>query len=174
MTIVNLKEIYLKSDIKFSSLRKLILDMKESKLSLGQLGENLSNSLKDMVKAEDYESFRQKVLDEYEDISQWSKGEYLVFDAYDVFNYRSGNSDLLLCYKDLRFNRTHDWDAYDWDFIPLDKVDTGELLDYLQEVFKNLEDKEPKIKHILLFINPHDLNLQYLKREDSEYLEYSN
>ena len=148
--------------------------MKESKLSLGQLGENLSNSLKDMVKAEDYESFRQKVLDEYEDISQWSKGEYLVFDAYDVFNYRSGKSDLLLCYKDLRFNRTHDWDAYDWDFIPLDKVDTGELLDYLQEVFKNLEDKEPKIKHILLFINPHDLNLQYLKREDSEYLEYSN
>ena len=150
--------------------------MKESKLSLGQLGENLSNSLKDMVKAEDYESFRQKVLDEYEDISHRSKDEYLhvVFHTYDVFNYRSGNSNFKLCYKDLRFNRTHDWDAYDWDFIPLDKVDTGELLDYLQEVFKNLEDKEPKIKHILLFINPHDLNLQYLKREDSEYLEYSN
>ena len=179
MTIVNLKEIYLKSDINFSSLRKLILDLNESKLSLSQLGENLLNSLKDMVKAEDYESFRQKVLDEYEDISQWSKGEYLVFDAYDVFNYRSGNSDLLLCYKDLRFNRTHDWDAYDWDaygwdFIPLDKVDTGKLLDYLQEALKNLEDKEPRIKHILLFISPHDLNLQYRKREDSKYLEYSN
>ena len=70
MTIVNLKEIYLKSDIKFSSLRKLILDLNESKLSLSQLGENLLNSLKDIVKAEDYESFRQKVLDEYEDISQ--------------------------------------------------------------------------------------------------------
>ena len=36
MTIVNLKKIYFKFDINFSSLRKLILDMKESKLSLSQ------------------------------------------------------------------------------------------------------------------------------------------
>ena len=40
---------------------KLISNMKQSKLSLSQLGENLLNYVKDLVKAEDYESFRQKI-----------------------------------------------------------------------------------------------------------------
>ena len=79
------------------------------------------------------------------------------------------NPYLLLSYKDLEFNRTHDWVAYDSHFIPLDKVDTSKLLDYLQEGFK-----EPKIKHILLFINPHDLSLRYSKTKESKYIEYSN
>ena len=61
--------------------------MKESKLSLSQLGENLLNSLKDLVKAEDYESFRQKVLDEYENISHRSKDEYLVFNVFKFNNW---------------------------------------------------------------------------------------
>ena len=117
-----------------------------------------------MVKAEDYESFRQKVLDECKDISHRSKDEYLVFNLFNDNPY-----SLLLCNKDLKFNRTHDWDSYDWDFIPLDKVDTSKLLDYLQEGFN-----EPKIEHILLFINPHDLSLSYRKTEELKYIEYSN
>ena len=140
--------------------------MKESKLSLSQLSENLLNYLKDLVKAEDYESFTQKVLDEYEDISQRSKDEYLVFSVFDLF---IDNPLLLLSYKDLEFHRTHDWNAVGYYFIPLDKVDTSKLLDYLQEGFK-----EPKIKHIILFINPHDLSLSYSKTEESKYIEYSN
>ena len=79
-----------------------------------------------MVKTEDYESFRQKVLDECKDISHRSKDEYLVFNLFIDNPYL-----LLLRYKDLEFNRTHDCDADDWDFIPLDKVDTSKLLDYL-------------------------------------------